>query len=638
MTTHLRGRAAQAGALLALVGGIIAATATPALAAGLEAQIDSVQTQVEAGKSVQLRYTVSNTDTLDPPASDGKVKINVSAGGMKCGGCSSTVTLKAGDEKSLSATLTAPDNVPAGQTRTFQVQISLNGKAAASETITVSGPDKPANVRQVSGKVKDDKGKRLSGAQVVMQDSAGHRYDTTSNDGGNFAFTSSDSKPIAVGSIVVGAGKDDHESATVTVQGGSGKTVNVTLTLATKAGATPSATPSVTEEASAPAEDEATDEATDDASTPALNSDKTAGKEDGSGSLLFIILGGLLVAAGVGAIVLVLMRRKNNGGGDGDGDDDGPAGPGPAPAGRGGYGSDATRVAAPVGGGRAGDATMVAGAGGMSDAPTVLQRAVPPEDEFPDPYGVPAQQQPAYGAAANQYGSATQTYGAANVPAQGTGYDDEQYYDDGQQQGGGGYYGGAPQQQQPQQQRYDEPTGMYRPEEYADDYQQPQPGAGGAYGHGAAAPQPQQQYDGWDDGGAAQGGGAGNYGGGAGYENGYDNGYDQRAGGGGGYEAGYDNGYDQRGGGGGTYGGAGGGYQSQQQGYDAGYDNGYDQGGGGYDQRGGAGYDQGGYYGDGGGNGGGDQGGRRGGPPRQGPPATEEPARPGQRRLPWMDD
>jgi hypothetical protein len=506
--------------------------------------------------------------------------------------------------------------------------MTLGGKStSATAGVTVTGPDKPKSVRQVSGKVRDDKGKAISGAQVIMQDSASHRYETTSNGDGGFAFSSSDSKPIAVGAIQVGAGKDGYKAAASNVTGSAGKTVVVNLTLASVT-ASPSATPSATEDASTPPEEE-TEEPTEEASqNGALNADKTAGDE-GNGSLLFIILGGLLVAAGIGAIVLVLMRRKNKGD---DGDSDGvPGGGGPGPAGRGGAYGDQTRVAAPVG--ARNDATMVAGAGGlagggMADAPTVLQRAVPPEDEFPDPYGVPAQQQPAYGGA-GQYGSPTQTYGAPAAPVPAAGGYDEEYYDDGQQ--GGGYYGGQPQGGGAAQQRYDEPTGMYRPEEYAEPGYQQQP-VGGAYGHGGAPQQP-QQYDGWDGGGQQ----AGNYGAG----NGYDQGYQQQGGAGGYEQGGYDQGYDQRGGA--SYGG-GGGYQSQQAYDGGGYDQGYDSGGG-YDQRGG--YEQpGGYYGGdqaggpGGGPGGGqgDPGARRGGPPRQGPPPSEEPARPGQRRLPWMDD
>ena len=132
----------------------------------------------------------------------------------------------------------------------------------------------------------------------------------------------------------------------------------------------------------------------------------------------------------------------------------------PSPGG-GRYG-DATRVAAPVGA-RPNDATMVASMSGppsISDAPTMLQRPVPADDEFPDPYGAPAQL--AHGgytaAAAGAYGA------GAQVPVQG-GYDDEyagpatQYGRPAQpQEEYGGYVPPAADQ------RYDEQTGMYRPE------------------------------------------------------------------------------------------------------------------------------------------------------------------------------
>ena len=107
-------------------------------------------------------------------------------------------------------------------------------------------------------------------------------------------------------------------------------------------------------------------------------------RTSGSGSLLFIILGGLLVAAGIGAIVLVLMRRKPTTATTTRTTTRGWAG-GVVPPSQGRYQTDATRVAAPVGG-RANDATMIAGCSGapsMADAPTMLQRPVPPDDEFP---------------------------------------------------------------------------------------------------------------------------------------------------------------------------------------------------------------------------------------------------------------
>ena len=85
------------------------------------------------------------------------------------------------------------------------------------------GPDKPQQVRQISGRVKDSDGKAVSGAQVLMQDSSGHKYDTTSDGDGGYQFTSSDSKPITPGAISVGAAKDGFDPVAVTVQGGAGQ-------------------------------------------------------------------------------------------------------------------------------------------------------------------------------------------------------------------------------------------------------------------------------------------------------------------------------------------------------------------------------------------------------------------------------
>ncbi|MEV6488932.1 carboxypeptidase regulatory-like domain-containing protein, partial [Actinoplanes sp. NPDC051633] len=531
MTTHLRARAAQAGALVALVGGLIAIGGAPAWAADPTVQVVSLSsTDVASGGRTTLKYSITNNNQLGE--SDNQIRINVS--GMTCAGdCSPSQIILPGQTRDFTANLTAPA-VNAGANREIQIRITANannGRAEATETVTVRGPEKPQQVTAVTGKVKDAKNKSVSGAQVVMQDSADHRYETTSNGDGEFTFRSSDSKPIAPGSISVGAGKDDFEPAAVSVNGAAGKTVTVTLTVTAKA-VTPSATPS-TAEASAPADEEtdaATDPATEDAATDTKN---TAGEQDDDGSLLFIILGGLLVAAGVGAIVLVLMRRRNSGGDD---DDDAglPGAPVPPARGGGGYG-DATRVAAPVGG-RADDATMVAGAGpgagaaSLANAPTMIHRAVPADDEFPDPYGAPLQPQQPANPYANPYanpGPATQTYGAAAVPAQaapGGGYDD-QYYDDGRPQA---YYGQEPYGGAPEPQRFDEPTGMYRPEEYAE----PPAPAAGTYGR-AGAP-PQQEWDapapqsGGAYGGGTYGGGAGGYDQGGGYAQGYDQGgYDQ---------------------------------------------------------------------------------------------------------------
>jgi hypothetical protein len=616
VTTHLRARAVQAGAFLALVGGTIAVAASPAHAAPPTVTIDSVSsTSINAGDKINLRYTVTAPDGIGGPPAD----IRVAVSGMDCSGaCSPQVRLNNGQSDDFEVTLTAGP-VDAGDTKTVRVQIAarLNAETGtATQNITVRGPDKPKQVRQVSGRVKDSDGKAVSGAQVLMKDSAGHQYDTTSNGDGGYEFTSSDNRPIAPGTISIGAAKEGYEPAAVNVRASADKTVTVALTLVSKSAPTPSATPSATETPTGEPLDDAADEAEEPTEQAAPNPDNAANNtEDDGGSMLFIILGGLLVAAGIGAIVLVLMRRKDNGD---DGDDDKPSGV--VPPGQGRYGDDATRVAAPVGG-RANDATMVAGLGAapsLSDAPTMLQRAVPADDEFPDPYGAPAAppQAGAYGGGAGYGGSA---YG---------GYPQQE-----QQYAGYGASAAAPPQ------RYDEPTGMYRPDDqggYDGGYPQQEPEYPRARPEPTGATAYQAGYDEPDQGG--YGGGWGNAG------DGIDNGHAYGPGSGSGYGGGY--GYPE---------------QEQQQQYgNYGGAPAYDDGGG---QYGSAEYDQravygrpetgatygggqqgtygGGTYGApaGGGYDGGQYGADQGGGGRHGGPRPQDSGHPGQRRsLDWLDD
>jgi hypothetical protein len=648
VTTHLRARTAQAGALLALIVGGVAAAPAVALAAPSSAAISGFSlspTDVLAGGQIQLQYTVTNNS--GGQSNQATIKVT----GMSCSGdCSQVIEID--NSKQFSAKLTAPQ-VAAGATQNVTVNVSVtigndpNG-AQQQAQVTVRGPDKPQTVTAITGKVKGSDGKAISGAAVAARDSSGNTFQATTNGSGAFSINSSDNHPIAPGDIAVAAGKTGYVSTNVDVQGVAGKSVNVPLTLKLDA-ATASASPSVSAsvEPSAPGAALDTTVPSAVANLPSNPAAKDASQNSSSGSTLFIVLGGLLVAAGVGAIVLVLMRRRNAGGNNGD---DGPdptamgGGPGVMPPSQGRF-NDATRVASPVGAGPAG-ATMVAprsGAPSMSDAPTMLQRPVPPvEDEFPDPYGAPLPQQGGYlgtpaGGWDNQAGGA---YGAPNQygPA-------EDDYAGGQYGAGTGGYGdqygaaaGAPAVAGPAAggpERYDEHTSLYRPESDQDgygDYGQGGYGAAGdagqygagqsgaAYGGGAAGA---GQYGGTYGGGAAGGGqygagnaaGAGQYGGGA-YGGGADDDYRSGAGyqGAGGYgqepadQGGYGppaggidsgNGYGPQPGGpaGGQYGGGayGGGAAAGAGGYGGGqqYGGGYDEHGGyeqGYDQPGAAGY------------------------------------------------
>ncbi|MFC7535272.1 carboxypeptidase-like regulatory domain-containing protein [Actinoplanes sp. GCM10030250] len=536
-----------------------------------------------------MQYTVSNPGPDGGEGEQGNNRASIRVTGMRCTGGDCSPVREIQQSENFSATLTAPD-VNAGESRsvTITVTATLNNETAtATETVTVKGPDAPQTVRQVSGRIKSSDGDRLSGVDVAMTDSAGHQYRTQTNGEGLYAFTSSDNQPIAPGNITVGAVKDGFQAKTVNVQGSAGRSATAQITLKKLASESPSASPSASVSASAtPTEEEVTDEAepTDEASEPAggLDANNAASDAEGGTNWLLIIMGVLLVAAGIGAFALVWLRRRNSeAGGDDDAASTGFGGPSPMPVGGGQF--DATRVASPVGAGRGGDATMIAPAGrmpgGISDAPTMIHRPV--EDEFPDPYGAPAPAQGGFAGANDQWGD-QDGYGAGQPPyggvqqggvpqqggygAQGAGYGNDQRYDE---------HTNLYQPEQPQQpQRYDEHTNLYQPEQ------------GGA-GYGGA---PQGGY-------ADQGGWGGQ-------NDGYgpQGGYDQQGGAYGGYDQ-QQAGYGDQGGYGGApqYGNGYGGQPPAQPGQPAapgGYDQ--QQGGayGGYDQQQQGGYgDQDEYYG-----------------------------------------
>jgi hypothetical protein len=595
VTAQLRARAIQAGAVLALVGGMLAVASSPALAADPAVQISVGSREVQSGATVDMSYTVTNNN--DQP---GVFVVNIAGNGFTCvsGDCSPQAPIGGHNtSQPFKATLKAP-TIAAGQNQTIPVAVIARSAANPNDNgqdnvqFAVQGADKPQSVRQVTGRVKDDNGKAVTGAVVGMLDSQNHRFQGTTNDEGRFQFSSTDQVAIAPGALAVGATKDGFKPVTVNVQGAVDKTVAVTLTL-TAVEATASASPSATASPSAPADD-ATLPATGDATPPAATNPQNTANNSKGNSTLYIILGALLVAAGIGAIVLLVMRRRNKKDDGGDPDDfGGGAGGGPVPPSQGRYNGvpDQTRVVAPIGAGVS-DATRIRQAS-LADAPTMMQQAVPAEDEFPDPYGAPAVPGGGYAGAGGYgaappaggaYGQTTQygggAYGGgARVPAQSGGYDAGPPTQFGAPDDGayGAYAPQAGYGAPAEQPRYDEPTGMYRPG-FDDNagYQE------GQYGGAAAEPAP--EYGSWGapgggiDSGNGYGPASGQYGGGRPGQYGQEPSPEQYGG--------------QYGDGGGTYGGGNGG--AQYSGYDQG---GYDQAG--YDQRGGYGrgesYDQGGY-------------------------------------------
>jgi hypothetical protein len=331
----------------------LAVAAAPAIAAPPTIGILSVSSDnVRSGESVQVRFRATNNGS-----SKETVFVAVS-GGLRCtAGCSASQAIGPGLSEDFEATVVGPDvnkNETSGRNLAVSVRIGTQ-TAFDHKMILVRGADYPAAavsppsaVSQVSGLVRDSDGKPVGGATLTVRDGAGNDYRATSGQDGRFSIKSSDSKPIAVGPITVEARKDGYHVARATAQGANGAAATVQLTLAAVATSaqtpqSPSAAASLLATASPANHKEVSDE--DESSPP------------------WIILGGLLVAAGLGALVLALFRRR--------GAQNESNAPVPTP----------TRMSAPV---------DPSGAG-MADAPTAVLRAVPPDGGFSGPFGAATQ-------------------------------------------------------------------------------------------------------------------------------------------------------------------------------------------------------------------------------------------------------
>ncbi|MEH0970106.1 carboxypeptidase-like regulatory domain-containing protein [Micromonospora sp. CPCC 205546] len=551
MSTHRRAWKQRAGVVVALVvGALLTAPATPALAADVTVSPGSVT--VNAGSDAAVTVLVTPRD------GDEKVQISLAGlpGGVSCaGGCGTIdfnndrprpqlLRIRAGDnagDANVTVTVAAEGDKSGPGTATFQ--LGVRGKAQPTE------PAQVQTVKSVSGKVvAKANGKAVPNAVVMLQDGAGKKRDTISDDDGNFRFNGTTEKPIAPGRLAVGASVGEVY-ATKSFDASAGQSVTgQRLSLEIKVETTPSATPSASEEP--PPSEEPVEETPEESAEATPGAAANASNEDsgGMGSWLIILLGGLLVAAGVGTIVLLWMRRKDSGD---EADDDAPAGAaaGAVPAARGAFrgADDQTRVVNRVG--ATPDPTMVGGTA-LSDAPTMMHRPVV-DDVPPDPYGAPPQP---YGAAGNQqgwgggygdepaggggyggagygnapasgggYGSGGSAGGYGNAPASGGGYGGNDYggNDYGAPTGAAGVAGAAGYPPagggRGYGERYDEPTGRYTgdatqypapADPYATGVYQPEQGQGygqpepGGYGRGA------EQTGGYDQptGGYGQGG------------------------------------------------------------------------------------------------------------------------------------
>ncbi|MEV4621097.1 carboxypeptidase-like regulatory domain-containing protein [Asanoa sp. NPDC049573] len=357
MTTRLRARWARAAALIALTGGTLAVFAAPVAAAAAPISILSVSAEnVKPGDKVRVQFRVTNTGSRAESA------IVVVGGGLKCTtGCRAEPNLKAGQSQDFQATVVAPQ-VNAGETLGLNISVAvrLGGENSyAFKMVYVHGPGAPqagapkpsSEVAGVSGLVRDTSGTAVGGVAVTVRDSAGHEYRTTSDRSGRFSVKSGAGKTIAEGRITIVAALDGYRTTRTTVQGSAGHTAIVRLTLPAVAAPAKTA-PSLTATA---APDEAPEP---EASVAAAAPPAVKAVSDESSGLVPFMLGGLLVAAGLGALALLVIRRRNT-----------PDEPDPHAA---------TQLTAPAG-------------PDMSDAPTAVLHTRPPADGYPSPYIGPPQ-------------------------------------------------------------------------------------------------------------------------------------------------------------------------------------------------------------------------------------------------------
>jgi hypothetical protein len=401
----------------ALVAGAQLGAGSPALADPPTVQVISLDSaSLDPGDRTTLRFSVRNNNNGNPPGggvdNTARVTVRTDFGELRCDGrCEFDEQINGPQPRQFEVSLVAGD-VPAGETKSGKVRIEVtinNETGSAERGVTVRGPQEAPSAKKVSGQVVDvATGDAIPAAAVAMQDSQNHTFNAETDDRGRFSFTSSGRNPISPGRIDIAVGLTGYANVEKQFEVKRGQSLT-----GIKISLTSTASPSPTAEPSAPV-------TTAPPSTAALN---PTSAEEGGGTLswVLILLGGLLVALGVGAIVLLIVRRRQEAREE-DVNGEGPGGGPPIVPAPGRYrGDDATRI---VGGaGMGGDPTMV-GRPGLADAPTMLQ--APVRDEYPDPYGLPPQQP----------GAPTQAYGAAAQPGWGGGG-----YSDATQAGG---YPGAP--------------------------------------------------------------------------------------------------------------------------------------------------------------------------------------------------
>ncbi|MFF5075973.1 carboxypeptidase regulatory-like domain-containing protein [Actinoplanes sp. NPDC000266] len=307
MTTRSPARWARAAAWVALIGGTLAVSATPAMGAPAPVSILSVSAEnVKPGDKVRVKFRVTNT------GGGAGTAIVVVGGGLPCAaGCRAEPTLKPGKSQDFQATVVAPAVGP-GETLGLNISIGVrlggqNSYDFKMITIHGSGVTQPkpstkpsTKAAGVSGRVRDTGGKALGGVALTVRDSAGRDYRATSDRNGRFSV-----KSVAEGRLTVVAALDGYRTARTTAKATAGGTASVRLALV--AVATPTTTSPSPAASSPAASSPSSPETVVSSAAPAAL--KTV-SDEGSGPVPFV-LGGLLIGAGLTALAVVVVRRRN---------------------------------------------------------------------------------------------------------------------------------------------------------------------------------------------------------------------------------------------------------------------------------------------------------------------------------------
>jgi hypothetical protein len=393
----------RAGVVASLALGTIVSVATPALAA---ATITATNVTLEVGGDQKVVTVTVVADT--EPLNGVSLAAESLPSGVNCSsGCGASFNVAPNQSVTRSIYLKAGSGTAEG-TSSGTVRIEPSTPKISSNFQIAVKPKALQTINTLSGYIKDSStGAKLDGTLVVIRDSAPHTYQTTTDSSGAFSFRSTASAPIQAGQIYLGATRDGYNNVSgkrYDVTAGQSKTgISVAMVpknMPTSAAPTPEeAQP--TDEAQPTEEAQPTDEAQSAGSGAALNN--SSDEDSGGLSWVMIIMGGLLVMLGIGAIALILIRRNKEDEDDDDEDDedDVPVRRPVQPRAAGGYY-----------GARPADPTMVAHSP-MPDAPTTVQR--------PGEYGTRPQQGgwTGYG----QDAQPTQTYGSGGYsPAAGGTY------------------------------------------------------------------------------------------------------------------------------------------------------------------------------------------------------------------------